>query len=211
LAKLGTGAFRRPEETVAWPGAVHSLQTQLTLPVHVGALSALAAQGLAHYLRLDHEVVYLFSGPSVKLPAWFRGYDWQAVIEPVASNFLPDDLGLTKSKVGSFELLASAPERAILECLHLSPSKLDLVECYEILQGLINLRPKVMQQLLESCRSIKVKRLFLYMAEKANLPVMPHLDPTKIELGSGDRSLFKGGHYDARYQLILPTELVNHD
>jgi hypothetical protein len=77
-----------------------------------------------------------------------------------------------------------------------------------VLSGLLNLRPALMQSLLESCNSIKVKRLFLFMADKANLPVMKHLDQTAIDLGSGNRSVVRDGTYDSRYQLVLPKELV---
>jgi hypothetical protein len=109
-----------------------------------------------------------------------------------------------------FTLKASSPERAILECLHLAPATIDLDECYQVLSGLLNLRPMLMQELLQACNSIKVKRLFLFMANKANLPVMKHLDQSAIDLGSGIRSVVKNGVYDSRYQLMLPKDLVDH-
>ena len=70
------------------------------------------------------------------------------------------------------------------------------------------LRPKLMQTLLEACGSVKVKRLFLYLAERAKLPVMTHLDTSRFNLGKGDRSLTRRGRYVAKYQLLLPKELV---
>ena len=60
----------------------------------------------------------------------------------------------------SFNIKISTPERAILECLYLTPKLIDLVECYHLMEGLSNLRPNLVQELLETCRSIKVKRLF---------------------------------------------------
>ncbi len=211
LDSVGTGAFKRPQETVAWFGAVYSLQNQLKLPVHAGALTAIAAHGLSHYLRMGRETVYLFSPSGIRLPTWFTARKWNNPIRHVKSGLLPDHLGLTKVAYGSIEITASMPERAILECLYLCPEKLGLLECYEITQGLMNLRPKVMQALLEACASIKVKRLFLYMADKANLPVMRHLDTGKIELGSGDRSLAANGVYNSKYRLVVPAELANHN
>lgn len=211
IEPLGTGAFKRPNEKVEWVGAVRSLQTQLHLPVHVGALTALSAHGFSHYLRIGQEPVYLFSPPDTRLPSWFVGYGWEAPVNHVKSNLLPDNVGLTRHAYGSLDVTISAPERAILECLHLSPKHFDLVECYEVMQGLMNLRPKLMQELLEACKSIKVKRLFLYMADKASLPVMKHLNLETIDLGKGDRSLAKDGMYISKYALNLPKELVNHD
>jgi len=64
------------------------------------------------------------------------------------------------------DIEVSSPERSIMECLYLAPERMDLVECYQIMKGLVNLRPGLAQELLERCRSVKVKRLFLFMAEK---------------------------------------------
>lgn len=211
IEPLGTGAFKRPNEKVEWFGAVRSLQTQLDLAVHIGALTALSAQGFSHYLRMGQEPVYLFSPPDTRLPSWFTGYDWKVPIHHVKSILLPENVGLTRHAYGSLDVTISAPERAILECLHLSPKRFDLIESYELLQGLLNLRPKLMQELLEVCNSIKVKRLFLYMAAKASLPVIKHLNLDTIDLGKGDRSLTKDGLYVSKYALNLPKELVNHD
>jgi hypothetical protein len=86
-----------------------------------------------------------------------------------------------------------------------------LAEAGLIMESMTLMRPKLMQSLLEQCASIKVRRLFLYLAERANLPVMRHLDLDRIDLGTGDRSLVPNGRYIAKYRLLLPHELVNHD
>lgn len=211
IVPLGSAAFKRPSEKVQWFGAVHSLQTQLKLLVHVGALSAISAHGASHYLRMGHETVYLFTPPSTRLPKWFVAYDWGSPVHHAATNLLPEDIGLTVHRYGNIDVRISTLERAILECLYLSPEKADLVECYEIAQGLLNLRPKLVQELLETCKSVKVKRLFLYMAEKAALPVFKTLNLATIYLGKGDRSLARTGLYDSKYGLILPEDLVKHE
>jgi hypothetical protein len=74
----------------------------------------------------------------------------------------------------------------------------------------MSLIPKMMQALLEACESVKVKRLFLYLAERAKLPVMNNLDVSRFDLGKGDRSLTPMGRYVAKYQLLLPKELVGN-
>ncbi|MEI7748732.1 MAG: type IV toxin-antitoxin system AbiEi family antitoxin domain-containing protein, partial [Chlorobiaceae bacterium] len=83
-----------------------------------------------------------------------------------------------------------------------------LVECYQIMEGLTTLRPQIVKDLLEQCRSIKVKRLFLYMAEKAGHEWYNRLDYAKLDLGKGARSIVKGGVYVEKYALNLPEELV---
>jgi len=211
IEPLGSGAFKRPHETVEWFGAVHSLQTQLNIPVHVGALTAITAHGFGHYLRVGEAPVYLISPLGTRLPTWFTEQHWRSAIHRILTNTLPPELGLSSVSYGNIALIASSPERAILECLNLSPGKMDLVECYEIMQGLMSLRPKLMQELLEVCKSVKAKRLFLYMADKAGLPVMRHLNIDRINLGSGARSLVTDGVYNATYRLTVPAELANHD
>ena len=107
-----------------------------------------------------------------------------------------------------FSIRISSPERAILEYLHLAPDSIDLMECYQVMEGLSTLRPRLMQQRLEECRSIKVKRLFLYMAEKARHEWVKRLELSKLDLGKGPRSIVKGGVYSNKYALNLPKELV---
>lgn len=208
LESVGTGAFKRPGETLTWQGGLHALQVQSGLPVHAGALTALALQGHAHYLRFGAETVFLFSPPKINLPAWYRNRDWGHRVQHSRTSVLPSGLALTDYQAGAFSIKISTPERAILECLHLSPDKVALVECYQIMEGLVTLRPKLLQPLLEQCGSVKATRLFLYMAEKAGHQWLQRLDTTKFDLGAGDRAITKGGVYVSRYGLTLPEELV---
>ena len=208
LESIGTGALKRPGEEVAWQGALYSMQEQAKLPVHAGALTALSLQDFGHYVRLGKEPVYLFSSLKTQLPAWFRNYDWQRPIVHERSSFLPENRALLDMQLPLFSIRISSPERAILECLHLAPDSIDLMECYQVMEGLSTLRPRLMQQLLEECRSIKVKRLFLYMAEKARHEWVKRLELSKLDLGKGPRSIVKGGVYSNKYALNLPKELV---
>ena len=208
LKSIGTGAFIRPNDTVNWEGGLYALQTQAELPVHVGALTALSMQGLAHYLRLSEEKIFLFSPPKTILPAWFRNQDWQHPIHHVKTSILPDKIGLTDYEEKTFTIIISAPERAMLECLYLAPDDLDLIECYQVMEGLTNLRPKLVQELLEKCSSVKVKRLFLYMADKAGHQWLPFVDRSKIDLGKGDRKIANGGMYISGFHISIPKELA---
>ena len=209
LMSLGRGAFKRPMETVTWQGALHSLQTQLSLPVHVGALTALEMSGNSHYVRFAATRAYLFSPLHVALPRWFKTH-WGDDVRYVQTKLLPPELGLTEQQAPEgFTLKTSTAERAALEILHLAPKEFDLVEAGMIIETMTSIRPKLMQNLLEQCTSLKVRRLFLYLAERANLPVVGHLNLERIDLGTGDRSLVPNGRYVAKYQLVLPKELVD--
>ncbi|MCF8707156.1 type IV toxin-antitoxin system AbiEi family antitoxin [Rhizorhapis sp. SPR117] len=209
LVSLGRGAFKRPMETVTWQGALYSVQSQLKLPVHVGALTAIEMTGNSHYVRFGESRAYLFSPLHVVLPAWFQAH-WGGEVRHMQTKLLPDDIGLTEHRTPEgYPLTAATSERAILELLHLAPREFDLVEACQIVEGMTSLRPKLMQSLLEACTSVKVRRLFLYLAERADLPVMRHVKVDQIDLGSGDRSLAKMGRYVPKYRLLLPRELVS--
>ncbi|MBI2825763.1 MAG: type IV toxin-antitoxin system AbiEi family antitoxin domain-containing protein [Planctomycetia bacterium] len=76
------------------------------------------------------------------------------------------------------------------------------------MEGLGSLRPDLVRDLLTACTSVKAKRLFLYMAEKANHQWLRFVDTSSLDLGKGERSLSKGGFYVAKYHLVVPSELT---
>lgn len=208
LESIGTGAFKRPHETISWQGGLYAMQHQAELPIHAGATTALSLQGLSHFIR-SGERVFLFSPQRVVLPAWFSSYAWGLSIEHVKTSVLPIRTGLVPFEDKNFSILISGPERAMFECLHLAPEKVDLIECYQIMEGLSNLRPKLVQELLAKCTSIKIKRLFLFMATKAQHQWLNFVDQKKIDLGKGDRSIIEGGAYNATFHITIPKELAS--
>lgn len=209
LQSVGTGAVKRPADTVSWQGGLYALQKQANIPVHVGALTALTLQGLTHYVRLGPQTVNLFSPPKTNLPRWFRDYHWGIKLHHTQTAIMPSKMNLTTHDEKNFTIDISAPERAILECLYLTPKSFDLTECYQVMEGLATLRPGHIQELLERCTSIKVKRLFLYMATKAGHQWMNFLNVQKVELGSGNRSIVKGGTYIPEFKISVSRELAS--
>lgn len=210
IETMGVGAYKKPKEAIYWPGGLATLQSQLLLNIHLGGPTAFSVRGGAHYVRFGKEQIFLFSPLKERLPKWFIDFSWENPIRHIKTSILPRELGISIFKHENLEIKVSSPERAILECLHVSPKEFDLLECYQILESQLTLRPDLMQQLLVSCHSVRVKRLFLYMAKKANLPVIRYIDCKKIDLGSGDRSIVKNGIYDATYKISIPKELVNY-
>lgn len=208
LEKVGPGAIKRTGDPVSWQGGLYALQQQARLPVHAGALTALSIQGLAHYFRMTDETVFLFSPRKMILPRWFKEHSWGYPVQHVKTAFLPLGVGLTPHEEKTFSITISTPERAMMECLYLAPAKLDVIECYHLMEGLSNLRPKVIDQLLTQCESVKVKRLFLFMADKAQHQWLRFVDRKKIDLGTGDRSIVKGGVYNSDFRISIPKELA---
>jgi len=207
LTSIGTGAMIRSGDDVGYQGAIYALQEQANVFVHPAGKTALSLLGKSHYLELSQKKVILFGGQREKLPTWCSKHDWGIVLDYYSSSFLPAELGLVDFEQKTFSIKISSAARAMLECLFLAPKNQELVACYQLMEGLNTLRPDLVQNLLESCTSIKVKRLFLYLAEKANHSWVKHLNIENIDLGSGKRSIVKNGVYNPKYKITVPAEL----
>jgi len=206
LHRVGDGAFTVQPEPPTWLGAVFGLQ-QKSKSFHPGGRTALELSGLAHFLPLgDAHPVYLFGRAGDRLPAWFKGLPWFSRVRHVSTNFLPQELGLREHREGALTVTVSAPERAALEFLqHLTLDDAGYEHATLVFEGLGTLRPGLVQSLLEACASIKVKRLFLHLAEKQAHPWFKQLDLTKVSLGSGKRVLIPGGRLDPKYLITVPA------
>lgn len=211
LKAFENGAMYRNNIQPEYEGGVYALQKQSELSVHPGGRTALALQGKAQYLELNTAQIWLFGGEKEKLPTWFSKHKWNQNVHYKASSFLPKELGLTEFSLAGFSIKVSSPARAIMECLYLAPEKFDIVECYELMENLNDLRPTIVQELLEACTSIKVKRLFLLMAEMLNHSWYKYLNLSNIDLGKGKRSLVKEGVYVSKYQITVPKKLVTDE
>lgn len=204
IQSIGTGAVIRSGDNVDWYGGVYALQQQLKKLIHIGGKTALEMQGLGHFVRFKEADVYLYGPNSEKLPKWFLDYDWGLIIHYISSSFLPLKLGLEEEKRGDLTLIISSPERAILEVLKRIPSSQGFEEASLLMENLSRMRPYLIQGLLEGCSSIKVKRLFLFIADHLNHSWMKDLQLEKIDLGIGKREIIKNGHLDSKYQITVP-------
>jgi len=74
------------------------------------------------------------------------------------------------------------------------------------MENLVSLRPDMVQSLLIMCRSVKVKRLFMYMAEKQVHSWASDLDPSKTDIGRGKRVIVPNGKYDRKYLITVPRD-----
>jgi len=218
LERLERGVFRRPApESVqlTWQTCLLSLQRIMNCQIHAGGITALGLQGHSHYLRLG--------GPA---PAWLYGNDipsWlprltldAQLICRTPSLFSDNELGLTEDKSGNpastlpwgWALRMSLPERAILEALDELPAHESFHNLDMVFEGLATLSPRRLTALLNSCRKIKVRRLFFVFADRHKHAWREHLNPDDFLLGTGDRALVKGGKIHPRYRIMVPAEFV---
>jgi hypothetical protein len=212
---------------------VASLQLFAELPLHVGGKTALVHRGLAHYLQLGQRETIRLYGPA-KLPAWteelqveekflrhsdtafdlpriYRDSD-RHIFDERGSPLQPSDLeasGLTLFSWGTWDwdLVYSSEERAVLEVLQDVPESETIANADVLIQGLTNLRPRRLTRMLEACRSVKVKRLFLALADRHEHAWLGQLDLSKVDLGRGKRVLVRGGLLHPKYQITLPADL----
>ena len=208
IERMGQGAFKRAGESIEWNGGLYALQTQLNMSIHPAGKTALQLLGNAHYLsaNLKQSKIALFGSKNEKLPAWFKNYKWKIKIRYVMTSLFEKNmsLGLATYDTGNFNIKISSPERAALELCYDVPMRESFDELDHIMSGLVTLRPRVIQELLEKCGSIKTKRLFMYLAEKHNHTWANKLNLEKVSFGTGTRSLCKNGHYDNKYKIVVP-------
>ena len=212
LKSIGKGAMIKTGDSLLLSGAIASLQEQSKLNIHFGGRSALGLTGAAHYLQINSGKIEetLFIENKSLLPTWFVNNQWDRNMKIyTASLFEDDEAGLINYQDRELTMKISNKARAIMECLSLCPQKFSLTEVYEIMEGLITLNPTQIQTLLEQCKSIKVKRLFLFFAERANHPWFEFLNTKIIDLGRGVRSLVKEeGVFVSKYQIVIPKKLI---
>jgi hypothetical protein len=208
IRSFGRGAYILSGDKVEWPGALYTLQTQLGMNVHSGGKTALELKGYAHYLPSGKRKVFLYGPQGQILPNWFKGERLGVDISMTRTNLFPLDRkdGFSEFNEAGFTIKISSPERASLEMLHIVPGKIRFEEAFLLMENLVSLRPDVVQGLLAICRSIKVKRLFMFMAEKQEHSWVSELEPSRIDFGKGKRMIVPNGRYNRKYGITVPKD-----
>ena len=229
LERIAPRVYRRPRQLtkalLRWDVVVLSLQQVMHKPLHVGGRTAVELSGYAHYVEGgDTSQVYLYG---LALPSWLAKLPISSQFETRSSGLFADSNSGVEAKrydlrsgeaSGSLKdaestspwewsLTMSAPERAILEMIDELPQHESFHQVDVVMEGLANLRPQLLGKLLRECRSVKVKRLFLWYADRHGHAWFKHLDLSAVDLGKGKRQLGPHGHFDSRYQITLPMEL----
>jgi hypothetical protein len=228
LSSVAYGVYKRPDTKLTWQGVVYSLQ-RMGSDLRPGGITALTYQGLAHYLELgQHTTIHLYGREN--LPLWLNkllpdvtfvrhneaqllGRHQQNGLEALKEfeTKMPKDMPLSFSDV-----MTSSPERAWFEVLLDVPEKISFEHADQIMQGLVNLSPKPLNKLLALCQNVKVRRLFLWFAERHRHAWFEKLDTESYTmesglLGFGKRVLAKGGKLDPKYLITVPEEMQQEE
>ena len=226
LEKVVRGVYRRPNTDLFsadsandWQRTVLSIQHLMNWSCHVGGQTALDLSGFEHYVRFQNaRSVYIY-GPT---PTWLKRLPTSALFElRTNSLFRTQKLGLSglseqNVSTSTVEpkprtLVQSKPERAMLEWLNELPDKTTFHSVDMVFEGLSTLRPKLLADLLNDCRSIKVKRLFFVFADRHNHAWRKRVPPDDFDLGSGPRALVEGGKMHPHYRIFVPREFTAAD
>lgn len=212
IERIGVGAYKKSGDEIDWSGGLSALQRELNLPIHIGGRSALSEIGQAQYLTLGENTLLLMGPKPDALPAWFTRKTWTAQLKYKRKNIFNDiqntfgskTSGFTTRQKGPNTYVVSARERALFECLDEMPNGYSYDEALELFEAMPDLRSGVVQNLLETCTSMKVKRLFLHFADRFQHPWFRKLKLGKIDLGRGNRVVFKDGMLDPKYLVTVP-------
>ncbi len=211
LKHVARSVYQRPSASetseIAWQRVVISLQTLMDYKVHVGGRTALKLHGLDHYLQLSGPAdIHLHAHGD--LPGWLKKMpaDGNFITHNAETLFASDAPGLTETPWGHWDwtIRISAPERALCEVLDELPGRESFDHADKLMQSAATLSPRRVQAALEACRSIKVKRLFLWLAERHSHSWLKKLDLDRINLGRGKRQLVPEGRLDPKYMITVP-------
>ena len=207
LEKLGPGVFVRKRDNVSPYALIRFLQEELKLNLHVSGRTALELQGYSHYVAMgSKQRIYLTSYDNKVFPKWVKKLENKFELVFKKSSLLPKEEYLITHKESRFDFQIACRELAILELLETLDLSGSLETAENYTQSLMTLRDDVLQKVLEKCKSIQAKRVFLYLAEKINLPSFQNLKLDKIDLGTGKRVIVKRGKLNKKYMITVDRE-----
>ena len=195
LTSLSKGVMYRSGDSLSALTALASCQEQTSKQYRVAAHSALELSGYYHFVPMGKPKLMVASNEP-RTPQWAKSDLFDMTIE----FFTTSAFGLIQEqtiKQNNYALQASIPELAFMECLLLAPKRYSYMDLYYIMEQLTALRP--------------AKRLFLYMAEKANYPWFKAIELDRINLGTSKIQLCKGGVYVSKYKITIPRELAEYE
>ena len=223
IERVVRGVYRRPlpngaqADELSWQVVLLSLQRLKGNSVHLGGESALDFAGHVHYLSLGGTRRVHFYGDA---PPWVKRLPIaEQIVLHRPTLFGGDPVGVDDADgldeengwavdVWRWPLMASCPERAILEAIDELPNSASFEQLDRVFEGLTGLRPKRLMTLLAACRSIKVRRLFFVFADRHEHGWRKYLETERIDFGSGPRALVPGGRFHPTYGVSVPEFLL---
>ncbi|WP_321438492.1 type IV toxin-antitoxin system AbiEi family antitoxin domain-containing protein [uncultured Bacteroides sp.] len=210
FSALSGGVMYRTGDKLQSFAVLNSYNEQINKNFYIAAHSALELSGFNHYVPMGKPLLVIGHPKKQFVPSWMKKVDLDRTLKFFSTETF------SKPQLSTFsneypQLMASIPEQAFLECLLLAPKQYSFMDLFYIMEQLTTLRPEILQLLLENADNIKVKRIFLYMAEKAGHYWFDSLDINKMNLGSGKHKLTEKGVYVSKYKITIPKDLYEYE
>lgn len=209
LESLGRGVMYRPMDNLSALAAIHCYNSQTGGGARIAGHSALALHGFSHYGQMGKPHL-MVAFESSNFEGWVTSDRYDMKIEPFHTDIFAAPMTQILKKDG-LSLLISTPEQAFLECLLLVPRHYNYLDLYYIMEQLTALDPPKVEAALAAAKSQRVKRMFLYMAEKAGHYWFEMLDFSKLGLTASKLQLAAQGTYVPKLRITVPTELYNYE
>ena len=218
LVILRPGVYANPGSSLTWESVVCSLQ-RMGSNLIVGGITALELHGRNHFAPFKHEYTVNLYGWD-PLPGWINRLDLPVRFHRHGTTWLqPQEVPLVADDSyglrypfaiahawgeGGATLRVSTIERAFFEVLSGVPKKTSFEHAELLLDGLPDLLPRRLNALLARTRSVKVKRLFFWLAKRQRHPWLKEVQEDNIDFGRGKRHLEPGGRLNREYQITVP-------
>lgn len=210
IRSIGHGVYAKLSDKPTLFHAVSALQKQLDFGIHIGGQSALQIHGAGQNVVNQFSTLHLYKETKRKLPAWFTEVDrGMTPVVHISTIIKSSEAGFQTEEIDEAEIVLASRERAILERISHISSTHNFMDAWHSMESLSLLRPRVVHQLLESCSSVKVKRIFLFMTSRLTHTWTKKIDTTQYDLGSGSRSIVEGGKLDQEFMITVPGELAD--
>ncbi len=207
IKAVAHGVYRKPGPPLKWQNVLYSL-IQIGYSVHVGHISALGYHGFKHYLNVGNsEKILLYCKQT--LPSWIHKINLNPGFNIMKrAPFTDSDTGVFEVPFGTWDwpIPYSTLERAFIELMSTIRTKEEIYQAQMMMEGAASLRPELLQTMLEKCRNIKAKRLFLWIARSTGYSWYEKIDTLRLDLGTGKRQIVPGGMLDKELQITVPKE-----
>ena len=199
----------RKNDSLSALAPIYSYNLQTGNKARIAAHSALELLGFNHYVPMGKpRLMVAFKNGS--FDDWVMSDRYDMKIVPFHTGIFQNPATQSLDRNG-LSLILSSPEQAFLECLHLVPDYSNYMDLYYIMEQLTSLDPDKVQTALENTSSQRVKRMFLYMAEKAGHYWFDMLDKDKFGLTTSKLQLVYNGVYISKYRITVPKELNDYE
>lgn len=199
LTRLGRGAF------VVFGGqpSVVGIASALGNEYHIGGVSALEYHGMSHFVPMSrHRKLWMWGGIHGDSP-WVRKLERE--VKFVRCHPMTSNLGITRVDEMGMSFFVSSPIRAMLEFLDdVEATSSGYEHAKNLMENLAFESVEDVEKHLLDCNSIKVRRLFLHLADTTNVGWFQKLRLDRIDIGSGNRVWFPRGRVASPYKITVP-------